>query len=275
MKISIIIPCLNEEKRIHQSLSAIAEFIQTQPHEFEVLVVDNGSKDKTKKKALSYQDVIPNLQVISEGSHGKGWAVKQGMLLATGDYRLMTDADNSTDIHYLEKLMKAAEEGYDVVISSRKLPLSHIMHRQPWYREILGNIFALLVSIIIPLGIKDTQNGFKLFSKAAAEKIFPHQSIYYWAWDVEVLAIAKLFGFRIKEVPVTWVNDDKSTMNIKGMVRMIFEVFATRIHLWTREYNKNKPVGDKLLKAEKIALLHSKREKNRKIVPLIHAQATK
>ncbi len=250
MLISIIIPCYNEEKRIGNTLVAIADYIQNLPkefpHEFEVIVVDNGSKDRTQKRVLAFKEVLPNLRVLTESSHGKGWAVKQGMLAANGDYRLFTDADNSTEIHYLEKLLKSAEEGYDVIASSRKLPLSHIMYRQPWYREMLGNIFAMIVRAIVPLGIKDTQNGFKLFTKEAAEKIFPHQSTFYWAFDVEILGIAQKLGFKTKEVPITWVNDDQSKMNIKGMVRMLFEVVAIRIHLWTRDYVKTEEKGKKI-----------------------------
>jgi dolichyl-phosphate beta-glucosyltransferase len=233
MIISVIIPCYNEEKRIGQTLKAIDAYFSTRQYHWEILVIDNGSKDQTKKVVEDLSKELGNIQLISHKSYGKGWAVKQGMLAAVGDYRLFTDADNSTDISHLDKMMHFAESGFDIVISSRRIEGAVITHPQPWHRQILGNAFAKLVSLIVPLGIKDTQNGFKLFSKAAAEDIFARQSVYFWAFDVEILALAKKRGYEIKEVPITWVNDEGSKMNIKGMVRMLFEVINIRLMLFT------------------------------------------
>ncbi len=218
------------------TLEAIHAYLSKQVYDSEVLIVDNGSTDKTKEVAREFQKNDPRIRILSENSHGKGWAVKQGMLQAKGDFRLFTDADNSTDISQLGTMLVAAQSGYDVVVSSRRLKESKIVHPQPWYREVLGNAFAALVRLIVPTGVHDTQNGFKLFSREAAEKIFPQQTIFYWAFDVEVIALARKFGFKIKEVPIVWVNNDKSGMSIKGMIRMLFEVIITRFHLLTREY---------------------------------------
>ncbi len=239
MLISIIIPCYNEEDRISATLEAISRYVQSRrDNDFEIIVVDNGSKDKTRQVALSFEDKLPGIRIIDESSYGKGWAVKQGMLAAKGEYRLFMDADNSTDIGHLDSLLDAAKTGADIVISSRRLPRSHIVHPQPWHRRMLGDAFSLLVRAIVPLGVKDTQNGFKLFSAEAAEKIFSHQTIFYWAFDVEILAIAKRFGFRIEEVPVTWINDEGSKMNIKGMMRMLLEVIIIRLNLLSQQYSK-------------------------------------
>lgn len=239
MLISVIIPCYNEEQRIKSTLERIHEYLSQQSYQSEVIVVDNGSKDGTREVVQSYAAQMPNLRLLSKKSHGKGWAVKEGMLEAKGDYRLFTDADNSTDISHLGKFLDAAiNDGYDVVISSRRIEGAHLAHPQPWYRRILGDIFALIVRSIMPLGIRDTQNGFKLFSANATERIFPQQTIFYWAFDVEVLALAQKFGFNIKELPITWVNDEASRMSIKGMSRMLFEVIITRLHMMTRAYMK-------------------------------------
>ncbi len=236
MLISIIIPCRNEEKRLGKTLDAVKEYLAAQPYDSEILVVDNGSTDGTRKLVLEYSKKMPALSLVEENSHGKGWAVKQGMLRAKGDYRLFTDADNSTDIAELGKMLAVAESGYDVVVSSRRIEGSKIIYPQPWHRRMLGTAFAYVVGIIVPTGVKDTQNGFKLFSKRAAEKIFPHQTIYYWAFDVEILALTKKFKFKMKEVPITWVNDDRSGMSLRGMIRMIFEVLLTRMHLMIGKY---------------------------------------
>lgn len=237
MYLSIVIPCYNEEKRIGRTLDRMAEYFSDKDYEYEILIVNNGSTDKTSQVAMSFGDRLP-LRIISRNNYGKGWAVKEGLLASRGLYRLITDADNSTDIGQLEKFLDEAERGTDIVISSRRMDSSIITHPQPLHRRFLGNIFAGIVRLIVPLGIRDTQNGFKLFSKRAVENIFPHQTIFYWAWDVEILALARKFQYRIKELPIVWVNDDDSTMSFKGMVRMLFEVVLTRLHLMTRDYNK-------------------------------------
>jgi dolichyl-phosphate beta-glucosyltransferase len=231
MYISVIIPCYNEERRIGKTLARITEYFQNSSLEHEILVVDNGSRDRTREIIREYAKEHHAVRLISKQRYGKGWAVKQGMLEAKGDFRLFTDADNSTDISHLPAFIDAAEQGYEVVISSRRIEGAVLTHPQPPIRRMLGNIFAGLTHILVPLGIKDTQNGFKLFRGEAAEKIFRHQTSYYWAFDIEILALAQKFGFRIKELPITWVNDDDSKMNIKGMVRMLLEVLMIRLRL--------------------------------------------
>jgi dolichyl-phosphate beta-glucosyltransferase len=240
MYLSVIIPAYNEEKRIAKTLEAIYCYLHEKPYEWEIIVVDNGSTDGTRQLVEEYSDKIKNLRLLERRSHGKGWAVKQGMLAATGEYRLFTDADNSTDISQLDKLLPWATHGADVIISSRKKEGAVIVEKQPFYRVWLGNLFPLIVKMFVPQvrDLKDTQNGFKLFSRQAAEKIFPHQTIFYWAFDVEILALAKIFGFGVKEVPIVWKNDDQSKMNLKGMLRAAFEVILTRLHLLTFDFDK-------------------------------------
>ncbi len=240
MYLSVIIPCYNEEERISKTIEAVYCYLREKPYEWEILVVDNGSTDGTRQLVEEYSDKIKNLFLITRQSHGKGWAVKQGMLAARGDYRLFTDADNSTDITQLDRLFPWATHGADVVISSRKKQGAVIVEKQPFYRVWLGKLFPWAVRLFVPIlnDIKDTQNGFKLFTRQAAEKIFPHQTIFYWAFDVEILALAKIFGFKIREVPIVWKNDDKSKMNLKGMFRAAFEVILTSLHLLTFDFEK-------------------------------------
>jgi dolichyl-phosphate beta-glucosyltransferase len=163
--------------------------------------------------------------------------VQQGMLSAQGDYRLFTDADNSTTVDQVENLLPYFEQGYDVVVGSRRIKGANIAVKQGALRDFLGGIFRLIVYVLVPLGVRDSQAGFKMFSKKAAEIVFPKQTIFRWAFDVEILAIAKKLGFRIKEVPIRWINDAESHVKLSGMVRMLFEVLRIRWNLWTNKYN--------------------------------------
>lgn len=233
MYLSIIIPCYNEELRIGKTLEAVGSYLEHQSYDYEIIVVDNGSKDTTANIVSNHQKKMPALKLIHRQNFGKGWAVKQGMLEATGDFKLFMDADNSTDIREVEKLLAYAATDFEVVISSRKIEGALLAHPQPWHRAILGNIFVLIVRIIIPLrGIKDTQNGFKLFTKKAADILFPLQTLYYWSFDVELLALAQRHGLNIKEVPITWNNDERSKMRPMGMLRMAREILQLRLRLW-------------------------------------------
>lgn len=239
MNLSVIIPCYNEENRIGNTLERINSYLKDQTYEYEIIVVVNGSTDKTEEIVHEFSRRIPFIVLINEKERGKGRAVKRGMLYAKGKYRLFTDADNSTDISQVDKLLESAQNGYDVVISSRKISGAVIKKYQPPKRALLGKIFSFLVGIVVPLKIKDTQNGFKLFSKEAAEKIFPKQTILHYAFDIEVLALAKIFNFKIKEVPIIWRNDDRSKVKFKDMIKMILEVIQIRLRLWTNYYQKD------------------------------------
>ncbi|MEI6480277.1 MAG: dolichyl-phosphate beta-glucosyltransferase [bacterium] len=237
MYLSVIIPCHNEEKRICNTIQRIYSYLKTQAYNFEIIVVENGSTDSTKKilEQLSY---ISPMRIVYENKPGKGRAIKRGMREAVGEYKLFTDADNSTDIHHIEKLLPYTQQGYDIVISSRKTKDSVIKKQQPPLRRLLGNVFIMFVKIVIPLGLHDTQNGFKLFSKKAADKIFPNQTILDWAFDVEVLALARLLDFSIVEVPITWVNDELSKMTTRGMLRMAWDILCIRWNLLTKYYTR-------------------------------------
>ncbi len=160
------------------------------------------------------------------------------MLEASGKYRLFMDADGSTSIDHIDPMLEAAEAGYDVVVSSRRVKGAVIDVPQGVLRELLGSLFRLVVKLVVPLGIIDSQNGFKLFSGRAAEIIFNKQKTGGLAFDVEILAIARLYGFKIKEQPVRWVDDSRSTISKRKMVEMLFDVFKIKLNLMNGEYGE-------------------------------------
>lgn len=236
-KLSVVIPAYKEEERIVHTLRSTHEFLQSQGYEYEILVVVDGSPDNTAGVVGELSQSIPQLRLINNPeNHGKGYVVKQGMLAATGDIRVFMDADNSTAIDHIANFLPYFEQGFDGVIGSRRIAGSHITVHQPWFRDFLGGVFRLIVHTLVPLRVTDSQCGFKAFTAAASEKIFPKQTISRWAFDVEILAIARQMSMKVQEAPVTWVNDTASTVRFSGMVRMLFEVAQVRLNLWSGKY---------------------------------------
>jgi glycosyltransferase involved in cell wall biosynthesis len=236
-KLSVVIPAYKEEQRIVQTLRHTQDFLQAQGYEYEILVVVDGSPDNTAGVVAALAQDIPQLKLINNSeNHGKGFVVKQGMLAATGDVRVFMDADNSTTIDHVASFLPYFEQGYEVVIGSRRIQGSHITVHQPWFRDFLGGVFRLIVHTLVPLRVTDSQCGFKAFTASAAEQVFPKQTISRWAFDVEVLAIARKMGLKMQEAPVTWMNDTASTVRLSGMVRMLFEVAQVRLNLWAGRY---------------------------------------
>jgi len=224
---SIIIPAYNEEDRIGESLSKIIDYTNSENIEVEIIVVDDGSKDKTVDIANSFGG---NVRVIKqEKNQGKGAAVRRGMLEAKGDFRVFSDADLSTPIYEIKKLIEHNKKGFDVCIGSRAVDSSMIKEHQPWYREMMGKTFNHIVQLLVVKGIKDTQCGFKGFSKLAAEKIFSVAKIDGFAFDVEVVFLAGKFNFKIAEIPVEWYNDERSKVNpITDSTKMFYEILKIR-----------------------------------------------
>lgn len=236
-KLSVIIPAYNEAHRIEKTLLSVNKFLKKQPFESEILVISDGSSDETVSVVNALKKQIRNLSVIAnQENRGKGWVTRQGMLTATGDVRVFMDADNSTKIEEIQKFLPLFEQGFDVVIGSRRIQGAIIAIHQGLVRDFLGGVFRLIVHTLVPLGIKDSQCGFKAFSARAVQKIFPRQTIFRWAFDVEILALARLFNLKIKEVPITWMNDQQSHVKFSGMVRMLFEIFKIRWNLWANSY---------------------------------------
>lgn len=238
MKLSVIIPAYNEAKRIDKTLLSTYAFLSRQDYESEIIVVDDGSHDETVAKVEARRTDIQYLRVIKDAqNHGKGWVVRKGMTDATGDVRLFMDADNSTTAVQVEHFLPYFDQGYDIVVGSRRMKNSVIAVKQPWIRDFLGWAFRTIVRIIVPLGITDSQAGFKAFSKKAVDIVFSKQTIFRWAFDVELLAIARKQGLKIKEVPIVWVNDAESHVKLSGMINMLFEVLQIRLNLWAGKYD--------------------------------------
>lgn len=236
-KLSIVIPAYNEEKRIATTLESIHHFLQKQSYEAEVLVLVDGSPDGTAAVVAELEKSMPEVRLINNAvNHGKGAVVKQGMLAATGDIRLFMDADGSTAVDHITSFLPYFDQGYDIVVGSRRIAGANIARHQPWFRDFLGGVFRFIVHTLVPVHVTDTQCGFKAFTAEAAQQVFPKQTIERWAFDVEILAVARKLKLKIQEAPVTWVNDGASTVRFSGMVRMLWEVAEVRMHLLSGTY---------------------------------------
>lgn len=210
--ISLIIPTFNEEKRLGNSLEKLADFLNSFEIEVEVLIADDGSSDKTLDIASDFQNKFKNLKIFNLEHKGKGWAVNQGFKNATGEVVVFTDADFSTPITEIEKLISKINEGFDVVVGSRAIDRSLIKVHQNFFRENIGRAANLLIQLLAVRGIKDTQCGFKAFRKSTTEKVFEKQKVWGFAFDVELLFLARKANLKIAEVGVLWFNDPHSTV---------------------------------------------------------------
>lgn len=229
--ISIVIPAFNEEKRIMPTIQKIYAYLKSNVALFEIFVVDDGSSDNTREVVNDLSGEIRGIKLLSnESNRGKGFSVRSGVLNANCALILLSDADLSTPIEEVEKLLPYLEQGYDIVIGSRGLKESDIIKRQAWYRQLMGKTFNLLVKTILFTGIEDTQCGFKLFKTDLAKKVFGLSKIDGFAFDVELLLIAKRMGYRIKEVPVRWINSPQSRVRIVGdSFKMFIDLLRIRL----------------------------------------------
>jgi len=206
--LSVVIPAYNEESRLGPTLAGVKQYLAAQSYTSDVLVINNASIDRTSEVARA-----AGVPVIDEPRRGKGAAVRTGMLAARGEYVLFSDADLSTPIEEVEKLLHAIREGHDIAIASRGLPESNIVKHQPWYREMVGRLGNLFVRLLAVHGIADTQCGFKLFPRELAQKLFRAQRLTGAAFDVELLFMAQRNGLKIAEVPVTWIDSPETRFN--------------------------------------------------------------
>jgi glycosyltransferase involved in cell wall biosynthesis len=207
--ISIVIPAYNEEKRLPSTLDRIVGYLGQAHFAFaEILVVDDGSTDATAAQVADFARRHPCVRLLrNPGNRGKGYSVRHGMLEAAGDWALFTDADLSSPIEELEKLVAAVENrGAQIAIGSRAIDRSLVGVHQPMFREYAGRFFNLVMRLITGLEFHDTQCGFKLFQREAAREIFSRQQLERFGFDAEVLFVAKLLRLRAVEVPVRW-ND--------------------------------------------------------------------
>lgn len=224
--LSVVIPAYNEEKRLGQTLRRISGFLSEKGYSFEIIVVDDGSSDGTESISRESGMREPVLKVLSNGiNRGKGFSVRRGMNEASGRFVLFTDADLSTPIEELGKLERAVRDGADIAIGSRSIPGSEVKVPQPFYRVLMGKTFNLFVRSIVIRGLVDTQCGFKLFKGECLRDVLPEMKVDGFSFDVELLYIARRKGYRIKEVPVVWLDcRDSKVRPFRDSARMFFEL---------------------------------------------------
>ncbi|MCL4195808.1 MAG: glycosyltransferase family 2 protein [Thermoguttaceae bacterium] len=230
IKLSIIVPAYREEARLGPTLGRIREYVEALGEPTEIIVIDDGSTDRTSEVAHEKLIGFPHCKVLrNEPNAGKGRSVQRGMLASSGEYALFTDADLSTPITEWDKLHAAHQAGADIAIGSRALAESDIAVHQPFLREMGGRGFNLFIRLFVMGGIRDTQCGFKSFRREVIKPVFGRQQIKGWGFDVEVLYIARRLGYNIAEVPVHWENDEATKLNaLSDGIRMTKEALAAR-----------------------------------------------
>ncbi len=239
-EVSVIIPAYNEESVIEYCITSVRSFFTKKNMRYEIIVVDDGSTDKTASLSKMMSVADNTVQVISyQENKGKGYAVRTGVLAANGKHILFMDADCSTPVDAYDTLIPYVEQGYDIAIGSRYLKESTIHIHQPKKRIILGRIGNSLIQLLLLQGIHDTQCGFKLFSYSAAKSIFLKQKIDHWGFDMEVLTIGRYMGFSIQEVPVSWHDDTRRISRfrpIKDAYKTLGELFKIKMNLIFNKY---------------------------------------
>lgn len=229
--LSVIIPAFNEEQRLLGTLRQVGEYLQQQAYQSEILVVDDGSSDGTGSIVSSWTGGTVPVRLLRHAdgkNHGKGASTRLGILEARGAFRLFMDADNSTTVDHVSQFLPFFEQGYDVVIGSRKLPGSNVTVHQSWFKEFAGRMGNKAIQWLAVPGIQDTQAGFKVFTRRSAEIIFPRLTIDRWGFDVEILVIAGLHGCRIREVPITWINSPASKVRFGSYFQVLSEIWQIR-----------------------------------------------
>lgn len=211
--LSIIIPAYNEEERLPHTLQVIHEFLQKQPYTSEVLVVENGSFDRTLLIARETSQKMKELRALHSDERGKGLAVKMGMLAANGQYRFICDADLSMPIEEVNRFLPPLLSDVAVAIASREAPGS-VRYHEPEMRHIIGRIFNWMVRLMALPGLQDTQCGFKCFRADVAQKVFPRITMGGWTFDVEALVLARRLGYNIVEIPVPWYYNSHSKVRV-------------------------------------------------------------
>lgn len=228
--LSIIIPAYNEERRISSTLEKVLAFLETQNYESEIIVVENGSQDRTADIVKQLQREHSSLHLLRETRAGKGLAVRRGMLTAKGAYRFICDADLSMPIEEVNRFLPPRLESLDIAIASREVP-GAVRYDEPAYRHIIGRGFNLLVRLFTGLKIQDTQCGFKCFRAEIVDGLFHQQVIDGWTFDVEVLFLAHRRGYRIIEVPIPWYFHPGSRVRIvRDTVRMFCDLIRIRLN---------------------------------------------
>lgn len=235
MHLSVIVPAYNEEKTLYKNIKIFNDYLSKQHYDYEIIIVNDGSVDKTEEIAKRLASEINNLSLINNKTNkGKGATVREGLTQAQGNFRLFIDADNATSIDHLKKVWPYFNQGYDIVIGSRhpkdaKGACQAIP--QSFCKRLCGVCGNLMIKALVVKNIWDTQCGFKVFTKKAVENIMPKTTINRWAIDVEMLALAQAMDYKIAIIPVHWINSNYSRVGIKGYFSTLKEVFKIRRNL--------------------------------------------
>lgn len=221
--LSLVIPAYNEEERLKKFVPGIVAYFQSKGWTHEIIVVNDGSRDGTARVARE----LPVQLIDLQPNRGKGGAVKAGMLAAQGRYVLFADADQSTPIQEVEKLLAKLEAGYDMAIGSRAVAGAEVEQAQAWYRALAGKLFGVATNVCCIRGIADTQCGFKCMTRTVAQKVFPQVTSNTAIFDIEMLVVATREGYRVAEVPVHWVHDPDTRIpyNFRRALRIWGELF--------------------------------------------------
>ncbi len=238
--LSIVIPARNEENRLPRTLEHIIAYSREKEWDAEIIVVNDGSSDGTADVVQRFAKTNPSVMLIDNlVNSGKGSSIRDGMLRATGDVVLFTDADDSTPIEEAGKLLSAITDGVDIVIGSRWVNRNLQTKPQPWYRRLNGRIYNLLLRTLLGLNLTDTQNGFKAFTRKAAKLTFAIQRIPGWGFDAESLFIANKLGFTVAEVPVEYeyCPEGSKIRPYRDGAKMLLELLLVRWHFARGAYH--------------------------------------
>jgi dolichyl-phosphate beta-glucosyltransferase len=243
--LSVIIPAYKEGKRIGVNLEECENYFKDKSYSYEIVVVVDGSPDNTAELARTYQGRFENFKVIDNPeNHGKGYVVRQGLLEAVGEYRLFFDADGSTSITHLDTFLPEFEKGFDVVMGSRDIDGAYVQIHQAKWKEIFGDTGNWAIRIVLGLwGYPDTQCGFKMLNAKAAQAVASRMVVDRFGFDFELVVLAKKLGFKIKQMPVRWLNEAGSTVSLtgpNGYFQVLWDLLKTRMRLWGGKYNIKK-----------------------------------
>jgi glycosyltransferase involved in cell wall biosynthesis len=234
-----VIPAYNESARIERTLDRVMLCVRDQGWDAEVLVVDDGSQDQTAAIVEHWMTIHPQLKLVrNPGNRGKGYSVRNGLLQAAGDIVMFTDADLSAPMEEAELLVAAIHGGADIAIGSRWLDKTRQTTHQPIYRRFFGRCFNAVTRMAMGLPFKDTQCGFKAFTRASAQVIFRLQRIERWGFDPEILFLARKLNMVVQEVPVSWGHDERSRISyLKDGMKMLEEIALIRWNFLTGKYD--------------------------------------
>lgn len=213
--LSVVVPAYNENGRIVPTLRSITAYLAPQPYRWEILVVNDGSRDDTAIQVERLQGSVPHLQILHhDRNQGKGAAIRSGLLAAHGEVTLFCDADGATSIEELEKLLAPLGKGAHFVVGSRRLRGSRVVSKQPWFRRFMSGVYPWLCRFLVHPGVRDVTCGFKLISQEAARIVVPRMRIARWSFDAEMFAIARAHRIPVAEVPIRWADKAKSKVHL-------------------------------------------------------------